>query len=309
MNVFIKLQELLLASAIISETIAFDYCTIKSCPNEHTLCKYTSETIACPGDGVKGGLTEELKKAILDRHNVHRQRVALGKQSPQPHASNMMKLSWHEEAEKIAQRWANQCVSSHDSCRALENSAVGQNFASHSISLTSPDVKGTIVKMVDMWYDEVKDFTGKVDSFEFVGNTAHYTQVVWAESTAIGCGFIELAPQTNYMMANLFCNYVPSGNFMRSPLYKRGKACSECPEGTECSKEYPGLCTSDKDDFGGVPTDDAGGDDDYGQGDADDEAILPKPSVFVLLCLLLGLYWFCDVLTALLNFCYVLVPM
>lgn len=301
MILLITLEELLLTiSAIIAVTTGFDYCTIQSCPKEHTLCKYTNESIACPGDGVKGGLTEELKKAILDRHNVHRQRVALGKQSAQPHASNMMKLTWHSEAERIAQRWANQCVSNHDSCRNLENIAVGQNFASHSVSLTSPDVKGTIVKMVDMWYDEVKDFSrDQVDHFEFVSNTAHYTQVVWAETTAVGCGFIEMAPGKSYRPTNLFCNYVPSGNFISSPIYKRGQACSGCPRDTQCSKEYPGLCTSDKSDFGGVPKDDVGEDDGYKKdGDDEDIAILPKPSVFVLLCLLLCLFWFCDVRTA-----------
>jgi len=26
-------------------------------------------------------------------------------------------------------------------------------------------------------------------------------------------------------------------------MYKRGTPCSECPEGTTCSNQYPGLCS------------------------------------------------------------------
>lgn len=51
-------------------------------------------------------------------------------------------------------------------------------------------------------------------------------------------------PQNRYRVANIFCNYVPSGNAMSPPLYKRGEACGECPKVTECSEDYPGLCTS-----------------------------------------------------------------
>merc|ERR1719482_2470273 len=40
---------------------------------------------------------------------------------------------------------------------------------------------------VDMWYDEIKDTNGgKVSSFKH--GIGHYTQVVWKETTQVGCG-------------------------------------------------------------------------------------------------------------------------
>ena len=40
------------------------------------------------------------------------------------------------------------------------------------------------------------------------------------------------------------CNYGPGGNFIRGEMYKAGRACSECPSGTSCSKDFPGLCAA-----------------------------------------------------------------
>ena len=34
----------------------------------------------------------------------------------------------------------------------------------------------------------------------------------------------------------------PNGNFIRGEMYKQAPACSACPAGTSCSKQFPGLC-------------------------------------------------------------------
>jgi hypothetical protein len=38
------------------------------------------------------------------------------------------------------------------------------------------------------------------------------------------------------------CNYGETGNILRRPVYKIGRACSSCPCATTCSNDYPGLC-------------------------------------------------------------------
>lgn len=40
----------------------------------------------------------------------------------------------------------------------------------------------------------------------------------------------------------MVCNYGPAGNIPGEVVYKDGEPCSECPEGTECSTQYIGLC-------------------------------------------------------------------
>ena len=44
-------------------------------------------------------------------------------------------------------------------------------------------------RAVEMWYSEIKDTPGgkgRVNSFNY--KTGHYTQVVWKETTKLGCG-------------------------------------------------------------------------------------------------------------------------
>lgn len=58
---------------------------------------------------------------ILDFHNELRQKVASGAEirglnGSQP-AGNITNLKWDEKAAEISQRWANQCLFSHDNCR------------------------------------------------------------------------------------------------------------------------------------------------------------------------------------------------
>lgn len=314
---YIKLPGVLFVCAMIRETVGYDYCASQLCSTlkDHTMCKYPADSIACPGNGV--GLTQSMRQVILERHNMYRQTVARGQQSPQPPASNMMKLRWHDEAARIAQRWANQCANGHDSCRSLANlESVGQNIASHKLS-RSPDIEGEIMRMIDTWYAEVENVdTDQVDGVGNVDNIHDYTQLVWAETTAIGCGLIIKSPANSERVASLVCNYVPSGNYLHKPMYKRGKACSECPGTTKCSKRYPGLCTHEDDesdpsrdprrrreppapgkDYGDRSGRDCSDPEDMSYRRRAGGAVLStKPSVFLLLCLLLCVYWFHDVL-------------
>jgi len=38
----------------------------------------------------------------------------------------------------------------------------------------------------------------------------------------------------------LLLYFLAAGNFLNSPMFKRGPACSACPSGTSCSVENPG---------------------------------------------------------------------
>ncbi|KAM6965253.1 Golgi-associated plant pathogenesis-related protein 1 [Aplochiton taeniatus] len=64
---------------------------------------------------------------------------------------------------------------------------------------------------VDNWYSEIKDYSWSQPGFS--GNTGHFTQVVWKDSTEVGVG---LATDGNTVF--VVGQYSPAGN-MNMPGY------------------------------------------------------------------------------------------
>ena len=124
---------------------------------------------------------------------------------------------------------------------------VGQNYASksHTANLGNK----FLLKMVQDLYDEVQDFPArniqpfdmdkgvpwdyKEDKHKKVG---HYTQMVWAETYKIGCGFI-MYNKGEWYKKILVCDYGPGGNVVGGEMYKIGEPGSLCKSGVE-----NGLC-------------------------------------------------------------------
>ena len=76
--------------------------------------------------------------------------------------------------------------------------------------------------------------------YRFLSSTGHYTQMVWARTSKIGCGSITWR-EGAFIKQYMVCNYGPAGNTLRRPMYQIGNACSKCPPGTSCSN---GLCSA-----------------------------------------------------------------
>ena len=101
-------------------------------------------------------------------HNKYRSKVAQGLETrgypgPQKPAADMLELTWDNELEKVAQRWADQCDFGHDSSRDVSRFSVGQNVYEASDFREGPiDLK----RAVDGWYNEVKDVDNDIaDNF------------------------------------------------------------------------------------------------------------------------------------------------
>lgn len=241
-----------MVSAVASMT-TLDYCLLSCDGINHTMCDYLS------GGGpecedFQSGLSEDEERLILDLHNRLRQRVATGAESQdQPPASDMLEVIWDKEAAIIAQRWADQCdLLGHDRCRrTLHEAHVGQNIA----WMKGVDFPGRVKSREDVleyfisgWFKEVENFNGEVDSFNPTDQEfpkfGHYTQLVWASTGEIGCGFVQWVTDIEYEY-KLVCNYVPGGNVRGERVYERGEPCSECPLFSKCSEKWPGLCEAD----------------------------------------------------------------
>ena len=183
------------------------------------------------------GLTQSDKDMILAKHNELRSKVANGKQSGQPPAANMKKMVWDEELAKEAQNIASStCVSDYGFVYWGRNT--GNVSTSKLVDKSS--LQPFWESIVQSWYDEVTihDFNSDyVDSFVYKVPTNHYSQVVWAESSQIGCGGSFFKDQITYEV-NLVCNYLQHGNWEGDSVYKVGTACSACSGGS-CSN---GIC-------------------------------------------------------------------
>ncbi|XP_064114200.1 uncharacterized protein LOC135220714 [Macrobrachium nipponense] len=200
----------------------------------------------------KTGLDEGDKEEILRLHNNLRAKVARGEETegnpgPQPPAANMRELVWNDQLAEVAEAWAKQCKQGHDQVGERKicsrNYFVGQNL--HFYYGPSPVVDWE--NAVNEWYNEVADLPNEIAaSYRSLLpiKIGHYTQVVWADTTEIGCGIVHYQIEYSgrfFPEAKLYaCNYGQAGNVVTFPIYQQGPAASQCPNGV--SENYPDLC-------------------------------------------------------------------
>ncbi|KAG3289604.1 serotriflin-like [Ictidomys tridecemlineatus] len=141
--------------------------------------------------------------------------------------------NWNAEVAKNAEKWANRCTLSHSSRRQRKVSFAncGENLFMSSAPLPWSHI-------IQVFYDEVKNFKYGVGDIRANSKTGHYTQLVWATSHEIGCA---LAHCPHKRLSYFYvCHYCPEGNNINTKKtpYKKGKPCGDCPN--HCDN---GLCT------------------------------------------------------------------
>nr|XP_011427503.2 GLIPR1-like protein 1 [Crassostrea gigas] len=163
---------------------------------------------------------------FLEAHNKYRRRIK--------GAANMKLMKWSSELANVAQKWANTCRKGHNPGRSSrEFGSVGENIYRRTDQAHANDV-------VKAWYIEKRQYDFGSNSCS--GVCGHYTQVVWADSEAVGCGVAYcrnlFGGRGGY---NYVCNYGPAGNWVGRRPYIAGRQCSRCPSGYR--RCYSGLCS------------------------------------------------------------------
>lgn len=99
------------------------------------------------------------------------------------------------------------------------------------------------------WYNEISFAPPEVLSKFAGGAYGHFTQVAWAKSWKIGCGYTmfaleDAAPFTTEQLYT--CNYGPGGNVKNQPMYTQAAGASQCPKSTKKSTKYTSLCKAEE---------------------------------------------------------------
>jgi len=209
---------------------------------KNTYCAYEAGKLGakCGTEPWAESLDDIEKDTVVAKHNQLRSGVANGTALPGLAATNMRRLVWDDVLAEGAQLWVNQCIYAHDEDRSNCDGSVGQNAAWNAGSSGLKQFQW--VGVTQRWYNEIKDFkdTSLVDKFiagpDF-GKIGHFTQVIWAETTKIGCAAIGYAGSKWARELIHVCNYQPAGNMRGSPIFQTG---GDCPSGT--TKGADGLC-------------------------------------------------------------------
>ncbi|XP_064626791.1 cysteine-rich venom protein-like [Lineus longissimus] len=191
---------------------------------ENQFKPFSSNHVGLLSFGDTNALSATTRQAIVDEHNSLRNGVT-------PTATNMMKMVYSEALEQLARKWVNKCEDGHPDINNLPGMAsAGQNaFASGGPT--------TWKNAINAWYNEVKDFTYGQSSTSVTG---HYTQVVWARSTTVGCAMKICSDGLPRPRHRYVCNYGPSGNLHPAfKPYETGSTGSSCKVR---DSKYSNLC-------------------------------------------------------------------
>lgn len=163
-------------------------------------CTYTPTPATDPEPGYLAGMTRQ--------HNLWRWRVGV-----EP-------LQWDSALAQSATEYAEECIWEHSQNRSPDAgfSYVGENLYVTSVNPSNQSV----VESVQSWADERFDFDFGFTTGETTGGmVGHYTQMVWAETTHVGCGWAmcDSVQGISFGGTMVVCRYGPGGNYTGEAPY------------------------------------------------------------------------------------------
>ncbi|PTL83335.1 CAP domain-containing protein [Vitiosangium sp. GDMCC 1.1324] len=159
--------------------------------------------------GTDTSATSPLATELLAAHNQAR---ANAKPTPQP---ALPPLTWSTDAAKVAEKWAAECRFEHNKDRGN----YGENIAA-----AAPAGSRTNTQVVQDWVSEGANYTYADNSCASGKVCGHYTQVVWRNTTQVGCATVTCTKNSpfgaQYPQWQLWvCDYAPPGNYVGQKPY------------------------------------------------------------------------------------------
>lgn len=143
----------------------------------------------------------DLESVLLTLHNNIRSSLGISS------------LSWSSSLASSAQSWSD-TMTSTGNFKHSGTDGVGENIAYGTARVyDASDLFG-------FWSSESKYYISGADYPDVsttgsASDVGHYTQIIWGETTEVGCGLSESSSGLNY----LTCQYSPQGNIIGEPVY------------------------------------------------------------------------------------------
>ena len=136
----------------------------------------------------------EIAEQFLETHNVYRAEVGIEN------------LTWSDDLAQSATEWAEElaktCAFEHSTGSYGENLWKGTSGAF------------SINQVVDAWGSEKEDYSYTNNRCAVGADCGHYTQIVWEETTEVGCGTATCDGWDIWV-----CQYTPAGNIIGQKPY------------------------------------------------------------------------------------------
>jgi pathogenesis-related protein 1 len=114
-------------------------------------------------------------------------------------------LVWSDQLAAVAQQWA-ETLLARDEFLHRPRSAYGENLFDMAGAHASP------TQVVSLWASEARNYDHASNRCN--GVCGHYTQIVWRDTTGVGCGFARSARREVWV-----CEYNPPGNWVGRRRY------------------------------------------------------------------------------------------
>lgn len=166
-------------------------------------CGGGAMTSVSPGDAypARAGINQQDIEVLLQEHNRVRADVGVGG------------LKWSPQLATYAQAWADHladttCYLEHRPRKGKWKQRYGENLFMGTAGFYS------VREAVRSWESEKKDYRYGTFTGKNLSAIGHYTQIIWANTTMVGCG--QALCRSQLIVA---CNYDPPGNYLGQKPY------------------------------------------------------------------------------------------
>ena len=127
-------------------------------------------------------------------------------------------LKWSPALASTAQAWADHLKEANGCKMEHSHSDLGENLHWASPKWSDGRVAEQVVtpsSVVDSWASERADYNPRTNSCARGAKCGHYTQMVWRNTTQVGCGKALCKDFSQVWV----CNYAPAGNYVGQKPY------------------------------------------------------------------------------------------
>lgn len=201
--------------------------------------------------------SEAERDQVVHQHNHWRNLAASGQlpdiNNQSFYAKNMQKLTYDLELEHNAQEFAKFCYWGHSILHKFNtlDYYMGENL--YITSAKSINATFHIEKVLEDWSREHQNYNYLTQTCKFGQMCGHFSQVIWAETTKVGCAISFCESMANMgewweQEGGIFmvCQYSKGGNVKGKRPFEFGtspdKIGQACPVPFQMDSEYGSLC-------------------------------------------------------------------